>query len=49
MTTLLDNIVWHALSGTQARLATGTGGVRRYAPGYSALMGFAERRTVETR
>ncbi|MDM4766494.1 GNAT family N-acetyltransferase [Pelomonas sp. SE-A7] len=37
---LLDNLMWHALSGTQARFAVGSGGVRRMAPGFSPLIGF---------
>lgn len=37
---LLDNLMWHALSGTQARFALGSGAVRRMAPGFSALVGF---------
>ncbi len=42
MTHLLDNITWHALSGRQAQYATGTGDVRRYAPGFSPLAGLAD-------
>lgn len=42
MTALLDNLVWNALAGSQKRFATGAGGVRRYAPGYSPLVGFAD-------
>jgi ribosomal protein S18 acetylase RimI-like enzyme len=37
---LLDNIVWHALTGPQARFATGSGGARRFAPGFSPIIGF---------
>ena len=40
--TLLDKIFWHALTGTQARFATGSGGARRYAPGFSPLLGFED-------
>jgi len=36
---LLDNIVWHTLAGTHAHLAVGTDQVRRYAAGYSPLIG----------
>jgi ribosomal protein S18 acetylase RimI-like enzyme len=36
---LLDNVVWHSLSGPQAGLAAGNERVRRYAPGYSPLIG----------
>ena len=40
MTALLDNIFWHALTGPQARFAAGTGGVRRYAAGFSPIVAF---------
>ena len=43
MTHLLDNIVWHALSGPQARFATGSDDARRYAPGFSPIVGFASQ------
>jgi GNAT superfamily N-acetyltransferase len=36
---LLDNIFWNCLSGPHARFATGSGEVRRYAPGFSAVVG----------
>jgi ribosomal protein S18 acetylase RimI-like enzyme len=39
---LLDNIAWHALTGPQARFATGTGAARRYAPGFSPILAFAD-------
>jgi ribosomal protein S18 acetylase RimI-like enzyme len=42
MTHLLDNIVWHTLSGPHACFASGTGGARRYAPGFSPIVGFAD-------
>jgi ribosomal protein S18 acetylase RimI-like enzyme len=38
---LLDNIVWHSLAGAHARFARGTGTARRYAPGFSPMLGFA--------
>ncbi len=41
MTRFLDNIAWHSLSGPQADQATGTATARRYAPGFSAILGFA--------
>lgn len=41
MDDLLDNIAWHALSGAQASYATGTRDARRYAPGFSPILGFA--------
>ena len=36
---LLDNIMWNCLSGPHAKFATGAGSVRRYAPGFSAIVG----------
>jgi ribosomal protein S18 acetylase RimI-like enzyme len=39
---LLDNIVWHTLTGPQAKFASGTGAVRRYARGFSPIVGFAD-------
>ncbi len=39
---LLDNIVWHALSGPQARFSAGGDEARRYAPGFSPIVGFAD-------
>jgi GNAT superfamily N-acetyltransferase len=36
----LDNIVWHALTGPHARFAAGDGGARRYAAGFSPIVGF---------
>jgi GNAT superfamily N-acetyltransferase len=39
---LLDNIVWHTLSGPHARFADGTDEARRYAIGFSPLIGFAD-------
>jgi GNAT superfamily N-acetyltransferase len=38
-----DDIVWHALAGPHARYATGTDEARRYAPGFSPIVGFANR------
>src|SRR5436853_2757431 len=38
---LLDNVAWHALTGPQARFATGSGNARRYARGFSPIVGFA--------
>lgn len=37
---LLENIAWHTLIGPHAKFATGTGDVRRYAPGFSPILGF---------
>ena len=39
---LLDNVIWHSLSGRQQSLAIGTEEVRRYAPGYSPILAFAD-------
>ena len=43
MPELLDNIFWNTLSGPQARFAVGAGAARRYAPGFSPIVGFAEQ------
>ncbi|NML16919.1 GNAT family N-acetyltransferase [Azohydromonas caseinilytica] len=42
MTHLLDNIIWHALSGTQRRYSVGTDRARRYSPGFSPIAGFID-------
>ena len=39
---LLDNIVWESLAGPQARFSSGTATARRYARGFSAIIGFAD-------
>lgn len=39
---LLDNIIWHTLSGPHARFAVGEGGARRYATGFSPIVGFRD-------
>ena len=39
---LLDNVIWRTLSGPQARFAEGRGGARRYAHGFSPIVGFAD-------
>jgi ribosomal protein S18 acetylase RimI-like enzyme len=39
---LLDNIFWYALTGPHARFAVGRGGARRFAPGFPAMLGFAD-------
>jgi ribosomal protein S18 acetylase RimI-like enzyme len=41
MKTLLDRITWHTLSGPHAKFARGTDSARRYAPGFSPIVGFA--------
>ena len=42
MAHILDNIFWHSLSGAQACFATGSGNARRYARGFSPILGFAD-------
>ena len=37
----LDNIFWHALAGPHARWSAGTASARRYARGFTPLLGFA--------
>jgi len=39
---LLDNIMWNALTGVHARFAEGDGPVRRFAPGFSPIVGFED-------
>lgn len=39
---MLHNIIWQALSGTQAALAQGTTRARRFGPGLPALAAFAD-------
>jgi GNAT superfamily N-acetyltransferase len=38
---LLDNITWHTLTGPHAGFAAGAGDARRYAQGFSPIIGFA--------
>ena len=38
----LDNMMWSSLSGTLRHLSVGTDTVRRFAPGFSPLLGFAD-------
>ena len=38
---LLDNIAWHALCGPHSKFSVGTDEARRYASGFSAIVGFA--------
>ncbi len=42
MDQLLGNIFWHALSGPHACFATGSERARRYAPGFSPIVGFPD-------
>lgn len=39
---LLANVAWHTLVGPHAKYAAGTGAVRRYAAGFSPIVGFAD-------
>ncbi len=39
---LLDNILWEAFSHGQPQFTVGSGGVRRYAPGFSAIVAFED-------
>lgn len=39
----LSNIVWHSLDGSQSHLSAGSGRIRRFAPGFSQLIGARER------
>jgi ribosomal protein S18 acetylase RimI-like enzyme len=39
---VLDNVMWRCLSGPHARFAVGDGDARRYAPGFSPILGFAD-------
>ena len=43
MKQLLDNIVWHALTGPHARFSAGGDEARRYARGFSPIIGFADQ------
>jgi ribosomal protein S18 acetylase RimI-like enzyme len=42
MAHLLDNIFWNTLNGLHAHLSSGTGRARRYAPGFSPIVGFPD-------
>jgi len=42
MKSLLDNIIWHSLTDHQRHFAVGSGGARRYAQGFSPIVGFAD-------
>lgn len=42
MTQLLDNIMWHCLTGPHAPYAAGGERARRYARGFSPIVGFAD-------
>jgi GNAT superfamily N-acetyltransferase len=38
----LHNIIWQSLSGAHAKYSSGTNTARRYAPGFSPIIGFAD-------
>ena len=38
----LDNVIWHTLTGRHAAHASGEGEARRYASGFSPMLGFAD-------
>jgi len=42
MTSVLDNIIWNCLSGPHTHFAAGADGVRRYARGFSPIVGCAD-------
>jgi ribosomal protein S18 acetylase RimI-like enzyme len=42
---LLDNIVWHCLAGEHSKFSSGTTDVRRYASGFSPIIGFLDPTT----
>ena len=46
---LLDNITWHTLAGPHAKYAAGAEDVRRYAQGFSPILGFADPGRPELR
>ena len=41
---ILDNVFWHALTGDQAAQSAGNARARRYAKGFSPLLGFPDLR-----
>ncbi|MFZ6654362.1 GNAT family N-acetyltransferase [Undibacterium sp. TJN19] len=47
MTDILDNIVWHTLSGPHARFAQGSAMARRYVAGFPTVVAFADRETPD--
>ena len=42
MAGLLDNVIWNTLVGPHAKFAAGERGARRYAQGFSPIVGFAD-------
>lgn len=47
MSAVLGNIFWHALTGDQAAIASGERGARRYARGFSPILGFADQQAPD--
>ena len=43
----LDNIFWNCLNGPHRHLSTGTDRARRYAPGFSPIVGFPDPRAPD--
>lgn len=43
----LDNPTWHTLSGAHAHFATGSATARRYAQGFSPILGFADNKAPD--
>lgn len=41
-TALLNNVIWHTLTGQHAAHAQGAGQARRYAQGFSPMLGFSD-------
>jgi len=44
---LLDNITWHTLAGAHAHHAAGGATARRFAQGFSPILGFADPRAPD--
>ena len=44
---LLDDIFWATLTGPHAQFASGAGGARRYAKGFSPILAFADARAPD--
>ena len=42
MLALLDNIMWHVLTGPHARFSAGAATAKRYASGFSPILGFEQ-------
>ncbi len=49
MNSLLDNIAWHTLCGHHVRYSAGTAGARRYARGFSPIIGFPDAQKPDFR